>query len=178
MRIISGLKKSREIKFVKSSTTRPTMDKIREAVFNTLGDVTNLTTLDIFAGSGGYSLEALSRMAKLSYINDKDIKCYKIIKENLDNLEFKNFKLFKQDYKDLLESLKLEGIKFDIVFIDPPYHDNLYSDVLLKLDGIVKNSSIIVIETLKKIEFEIPLIYDIIKEKEYSENKIIYLKRR
>ena len=173
MRIISGTKKSREIKFIKSAKIRPTMDKIRQAVFNTLGDVSNLAILDIFAGSASYSLEALSRGAKISYINDKDINCHKIIYENLKNLQFTNFKLFKLDYKNLLNNLKDEGIKFDIIFIDPPYYDTL-----LNLEDIIKNSSIVVVETLKKIDFKIPDFLIIIKEKDYGENKIIYLKRR
>ena len=178
MRIISGTKKSREIKFIKSAKIRPTMDKIRQAIFNTLGDVSNLAILDIFAGSASYSLEALSRGAKISYINDKDINCYKIIYENLNSLQFTNFKLFKLDYKNLLNTLKDEGIKFDIIFIDPPYFSNLYYDVLLNLEDIIKNSSIVVVETLKKIDFKIPDFFTIIKEKDYGENKIIYLKRR
>ena len=74
MKIISGKHRSRVIKYIKSEKTRPTSNMVREGVFNMLGNINDLLVLDLFAGSGSYGLEALSRGSKFVYFNDIDHK--------------------------------------------------------------------------------------------------------
>lgn len=122
-----------------SNKTRPTSQKVRLAVFNMLFKIDGVV-LDLFAGSGAYAFEALSRGASFAYINDVDNLSVKAIKENAKNLNVLNrVEITKLDYLKALEYYKEKGIFFDLVFIDPPYD---FSDEDL----------LVIIETLNKTQ--------------------------
>lgn len=151
MRIIAGKYRHRLISYPENNPNiRPTKDRIREAIFSVIGNIEGKIGLDLYAGSGAMGLEALSREAKKIYFNDVDKKAYKVIEDNLKSLAVPN-----EDYELSLNSdfmyldlLKQRGIKFDIVFIDPPYKLGQYDKLLslLKNEDMLNPSSIIVLE--------------------------------
>ena len=126
MRVISGKYKGKNINGFNISGTRPTMDRVKESMFGMIqGKVKNSICLDLFAGSGSLGIEALSNGASVCYFVEKNDEIYNILKGNLDGIE--GAKLFKRDYMDALKSF---SIKFDLIFLDPPYKLNLINDIL------------------------------------------------
>jgi 16S rRNA (guanine(966)-N(2))-methyltransferase RsmD len=91
--------------------------------------------LDLFAGSGSIGIEALSRGAKLVIFNDLARNAFKLIKDNLDAFKVasSDYHLLNYDYKIALDQIKFMNIKFDYVYIDPPYKDKIFDDVIEKL---------------------------------------------
>lgn len=158
IRIIAGKYKGRFLKIPDQKTTRPTMDKVRQAIFNAMKDkCINSVVLDLFAGSGAMGLEALSREAKLVYFNDKDKKAFQIMKENVLSLESDRNKyiLCLSDYRLFLK--KYCDIKFDVVFLDPPYRFNINSEIIKELvqrDMLNSNALIVSEQENKNIEIE------------------------
>lgn len=151
MRIIAGEYGGRRLKAVPGMKTRPTTDKVKESMFNIVGpffDGGNV--LDLFAGSGGLSIEAVSRGASQAYLIDRQYQAIKTIKENIETTkESSKFHVLKMDAKKALFKLESEGLQFDYVFLDPPYAQqtivaNLEQMVSLNL---LKNGALIVCET-------------------------------
>lgn len=136
MRIITGKHKSRKLVTLEGNNTRPMMDVMKESVFNTIGPYFDeIEVLDIFGGSGALSLEAISRGAKHSYIIELSREAAKIISTNISSLhEENNVTLMNMDYKIALK--KLQGKKFDLVFLDPPYRMNITNELI---DYLVDN---------------------------------------
>lgn len=120
LRIIAGKYGSRKIEQPDSDSTRPTTDKVREAVFSSIQfEVENAIILDLFAGSGAWSFEALSRGAMKAFAIDKNSKAIAIIKENAKNLNCNNVVIEKNDAINFLQTNK--GKEFDFIFMDAPY---------------------------------------------------------
>lgn len=131
-----------------SNKTRPTSQKVRLAVFNQLFKVYG-TGLDLFAGSGAYSFEALSRGIDFMYINDFDYLSIKAIKENAKTLDVLNkVEITKLNYKRALEYYEENNIKFDFCFIDPPYDftDAELTNILNWLNKTQKKDLKVVVE--------------------------------
>lgn len=174
MRIIGGKHRSRIIKYNISKNIRPTADNVREAVFNLLPDLDQLIVLDLFAGTGAYGLESLSRGAKFAYFNEIERKNLMIINENLKILnEHENAKVINMDFKKALNLFQCEHLNFDIIFIDPPYYKNYYEEVMLMIEEISKNETLIVVESDKSLDlstvFKDFLIH---KDKTYGKKRI------
>ena len=148
MRIIAGEYKSRKIKQPKAERTRSTKDRIREAVFNMIaGEVPGSVVMDLFAGSGAFGLEALSRGAKKAVFVEKDARSARVIKENIGLLKVQERTLIitKDAFKAIEDS---EGDKFDLIFADPPYNSNMIKKVLIIINqcDIVNSSGFLVLE--------------------------------
>ena len=161
MRIISGKLKGRQIKFPKN--IRPTQNKVRKAIFDCLGaSVKDSVFLELFAGSGAVGLEAFSYGAKRVVFVDSDLNCLKLIETNLISLGIKPCQdkdgTGRQIYrKDSLEApcfLERQGLKFDLIFLDPPYLTGLAKKSLLAIASydILNPLGIVVIEHGKKEE--------------------------
>ena len=121
MRVIAGKYKSRQLKTVKSNLTRPTTDRNKENMFNIIGPYfQGGNVLDLFAGSGGLGIEALSRGCDFLYSVDHQYAAFQIIRENIRSLKIENAKVYKLDYRKALKKFSEEGIKFDLVLLDPP----------------------------------------------------------
>ena len=135
MRIIAGKNKGRKLVTLPGLNTRPMTDRMKEAVFNTIGPYfCGGIVLDLFGGSGALSLEALSRGCDRSYIIDASSAAIRVINTNIKNSgEQENVIILKSDYNAALNKLKKDAIKFDVVFIDPPYKLIVIEDVLLFL---------------------------------------------
>ncbi len=147
MRIISGNWKGRQLKTLKGMLTRPTADKIKGSIFNILaGRVDGACVLDLFAGSGSLSFEALSRGAAKAVLVEKSPQACGIIKENITLLGAENAAVYQMD---ACSFLKQNTERFDLVFIDPPYRQGLALKALtyMRDNPILKPKGIIIAET-------------------------------
>lgn len=179
IRIIGGKYRSRNIDTPNVITTQPTKDMVRGAIFSSLGDdVISKTVLDLFAGSGALGLEALSRGANKAYFVDNNLDAYNIIKKNISLLNEEHAFAMHLDYEEALQDLKEKNIAFDIVFLDPPYKDNVYKHVIniMQRDSLLAKNAIIIIESDHHIVFD-ELDYKKIKEYKYGKT-LIYILRR
>ena len=171
MRVIAGKYKKRQLKVPKSQLTRPTTDKNKENLFNMIGPYfQGGTVLDLFGGSGGLGIEAISRGCNTLYSVDHQYEAFKTIKENFSLLKLENCFPLKMDYKKALKYLYEKGIKFDYVFLDPPYGKGLVDDILQYLvdHQMLNPQACIVVEELKEVEFKGIEGIELNKRKEYG----------
>lgn len=171
MRVIAGKYKSRQLKPVPTKLTRPTTDKNKENLYNMIGPYFDGgVCLDLFAGSGGLGIEALSRGMDELYAVDKQYKAFQTIRDNINNLKITNAHIIKADYRKALGSFKEEQVKFDLVLLDPPYGMKINKDIIytLKDNGNLNKGCILVIEDLteERLEYEAP--FKLIKENNYG----------
>lgn len=178
MKIISGEFKGRVIKGYDIDGTRPTMDRVKESLFGIIQNyVDDSTVLDLFAGTGNLGFESLSNGAKYCYFNDINPKCTLSINKMILELNLKNkTTVLNMNYKKALNKFIEEDIKFDLIFLDPPYKmenlneviDIIYKNNLLKKNGLV----ICEVDTL----YLNVLVYEKIKERKYGNKYIIIYK--
>ncbi|MCR4442336.1 MAG: 16S rRNA (guanine(966)-N(2))-methyltransferase RsmD [Peptococcaceae bacterium] len=150
--MIAGTARGHNLKSLKGLKTRPTLDRVREAVFNVIGSkVQSAVFLDLFAGTGAVGIESLSRGARCCYFNDIDKNSCRLVRENLLRCRFQeNSRVFNMDAVDLLRFLEKEGgACFDVVYVDPPYERGLYDLVLglLGKSNLVNDQSLVIAET-------------------------------
>ena len=124
MRVIAGTARSLQLKTVDSMDTRPTQDRIKETLFNILQfEVQGIDFLDLFAGSGGIGIEAISRGARRAVFVDNAQKSIRCIEENLTHCKFtEEGVVIASDYMSALNRLRNAGYHFSVVFMDPPYN--------------------------------------------------------
>jgi len=136
LRVITGTARGRKLKAPRGMETRPTSDRIKEALFNIIGSrIIDIKFLDLYAGTGAIGIEAISRGAKKAVFVDNNPHAVKIIKENLELTGLLDgAAVLTSDASKALEILKSEGYVFDIIFIDPPYRKVLVKPSLEKLD--------------------------------------------
>ena len=182
MRVIAGSARSLKLKTPDGLDTRPTTDRIKETLFNIIGPtVYDSIFLDLFSGSGGIGIEALSRGAKEAVFVENDPKAMRCIKDNLrfTRLEPKAVTMAT----DVMNALyRLEGEKiFDIIFMDPPYNRELERKVLEYLSGsdLVYDDTTIIVEASKETDFSYAeeLGFSVIREKIYKTNKHVFIGR-
>ena len=154
MRVISGSARGTKLNTIESKQTRPTLDRVKESLFNIIkNEIQEATVLDLFSGSGAIGIEFLSRGAKKAYLCDKSQEAIKMINKNLEKTRLtKLATVMNKDYKKCLEELKKINEKIDIAFIDPPYEADLAVDAVKKLIdlNLLNEQSSIIIETDKE----------------------------
>ena len=154
MRIIGGEFRSRIISMPKGADIRPTQDKVREAIFNILGDITGRRVLELFGGSGAFGIEAISRGACHATFVDNNPRCVNTMKANLLSLgvDDKAYNIIRADALKIFPKLEAKGEKYDIIFIDPPYHRELAKKCLIYADScdILSPIGSVIIEHFKK----------------------------
>ena len=176
MRIVGGKYRHRLINYPDDMAhTRPTKDRIREAIFSALGDVSHACALDLYAGSGAMGLEALSRGAKHCAFVDVSSLAIKTIKDNITNLKIseEEYQLVKDKDINALSLFKSNHQKFDLIFLDPPYEQGQYQhivDLLLDYD-LLNDNGVIVIEANQDVGLE-NIEYQKKKEYHYGEIKV------
>lgn len=179
IRIIAGKYRSRLLNTPPEEITRPTKNMVREAIFSSLSyDIKNSIVLDLFSGSGAFSFESLSRGAQCAYLVDNNNVAIKVIEENKKSLNEMNAFLFELDYKKALELFVQKNLKFDIVFLDPPYKDNNYLDIinLMLNNDILSKNAIIVCESDHLTDF-VSLSFTKIKQYKYGKTFVYILRR-
>ncbi len=155
MRVIAGKARGTRLSSVKGLSTRPTGDRVKEALFNILGQkVAGSSFLDLFAGSGAIGLEALSRGAEQVIWVDADRACCAQIRKNLARTKLAGGTVYASDVFAALGRLEKQGQKFDIIFLDPPYNRGLAEKTITRLahTALLKAGGIIIAEASKKEE--------------------------
>lgn len=182
MRVISGRAKHMPLKTIEGDATRPTTDRIKETLFNMLQhEIYGCRFLDLFAGSGGIGIEALSRGAKEVFFVEHNPKAVACIRENLAFTHLEDgARVITGDVFAVLA--KLEGEEaFDIIFMDPPYHLLAERKVLEKLaeSSCISEDTLIVTEASIKTKFDYlqELGFEIIKYKKYKTNAHVFIKK-
>ena len=154
MRVISGRARGTKLKTIESMSTRPTLDRVKESLFNILQkDITEKNVLDLFAGSGALGIEALSRGANKAYFSDSNPEAVKVIKENLTKTRLIDYsKVYNMSYEKAITKMSNENVKIDIVFIDPPYRLEIAANSikLIIQNDLLNENAIIVVETDEK----------------------------
>lgn len=154
MRIVGGKYRGRVLAAFKGKEVRPTSDRAKEALFNILApEISGANVLDLFCGTGGIGLEALSRGADLVVFNDVSKDSLAILRKNLLLLRA-DAKVYNLDYRELLDSI---DITFDVIYIDPPYKSGCGEDALRRIAarGLLNTGGVAVLESDKPFEGEI-----------------------
>lgn len=183
MRVISGSARGTVLHSIEEISTRPTLDRVKESLFNIIqNDIEDTTVLDLFAGSGAIGIEFLSRRAKQVYFCDKSSKAVAMIEKNLEKTKLKEKAIvYNKDYTDCINTVK--NIKFDIIFLDPPYKEEFALDAIEKISNLqlLKDDGIIIIETdeperdINRIN-NININYKIYDLRKYGRVSLIFLK--
>jgi 16S rRNA (guanine(966)-N(2))-methyltransferase RsmD len=157
MRIISGKYKGISLNGPEGSDTRPTSDRVKEALFNTLMmDLDGSRFLDLFAGTGSIGIEALSRNAAEVVFVDFDRNALKILKTNIEKIngDESKFEIFHKSAFQALDKFSAKGKSFDLIFLDPPYEMNDTIELIEKIydEEIIENYGKIIVEHDRKNE--------------------------
>lgn len=179
MRVITGSARGRKIKTLEGMDTRPTTDRIKESIFNIIQfDVEGRRVLDLFAGSGQMAIEAVSRGAKSAVAIDSASAAVSVIRENVKTCGFQEeIQVTQADFKSFL---KAASGKFDLIFLDPPYRNEMINQALELIEqiDILSEGGIIVCETERdKRLIDVSAPYEKGREYLYGKSKItIYRK--
>jgi 16S rRNA (guanine966-N2)-methyltransferase len=184
MRIIAGIAKGRNIASVASST-RPTSDRAREALFSTLtsefGGLEDLNVLDLYAGTGAIALESLSRGAAIVHAVEKDEQAQKCIATNFESIKSAQcpgtFHLYGMSVHRFLQDPS--AVKYHFIYIDPPYEvediDVIENLIQLKEGGFLDSQVLIAVERNSRVkEISWPDGYIAVREKNYGQATIFY----
>ena len=171
LRVISGKYKGKNIMGFDIKGTRPTMDRVKESMFAMIqNNIKDSICLDLFAGSGSLGIEAISNGAKCCYFVEKNNEIYEVLKKNLSDVD--NSTLLKKDYLEALEYFKNYKIRFDLIFLDPPYKMNLIGEIL----NIIYDNNILNDNGLVICEYENEKILNdrltLIKRKKYGTKNV------
>lgn len=148
MRIIAGSARSRTILTPEGRDTRPTLDRVRESLFNILQlRVREARVLDLFAGSGALALESLSRGASSAVMVDHSRQAIACIRKNVETLRFSDrARIMHTDWRAAVDTLRREGAEFDLVMLDPPYAMTELTDVTEALKPLLSDDALLIIE--------------------------------
>ncbi|MBG9793417.1 DNA methyltransferase [Paenibacillus dendritiformis] len=150
MRVISGTAKGRTLKPVPGMGTRPTTDKVKEALFSMIGPYfEGGRALDLFAGTGGLGIEALSRGAEWAVFIDKDMRAIEVVRGNLTATGLAGkAEVYRNDARRALKALAKRNLSFHYVFLDPPYRLKDADELLMEMwdNGLLRKDAIIVVE--------------------------------
>lgn len=181
MRVIAGTARSLPLKTPQGLDTRPTTDRIKETLFNILqGDIPGCVFVDMFCGSGGIGIEALSRGARKAYFVEnarEPLNCL------ADNLKFTRFEdravVLRQDAAAALPGISEKEV--DILFMDPPYGQEQERRVLEELQNMryITSDTLIVLETSldTPVDYVPEMGFSVVREKTYKTNKHVFLRR-
>lgn len=181
MRVIAGTARSLRLKTIEGKDTRPTTDRIKETLFNILaGYIPDAKFLDLFAGCGGIGIEALSRGAAECVFVEQSPKAVACINDNVAHTRFtEKSTVLRYDAISYVSALK--KINFDVIFMDPPYGNELEKNILSILsEKEFERDTLVVIEADVNESFDYveELGFEIIKDKKYKTNRHIFLEKR
>ena len=181
MRVIAGKARSLKLKVPQGEGTRPTADRIKETLFNILqGDIPGCVFVDLFAGSGGVGIEALSRGAKYAWFVENSREAISCIQTNLTFTRLaENATLLKGDVFSALSMIREK--EADIVFIDPPYQAGVEQELfgaLSRMSWVSENTLLILeAEVHRSTDFLEGSGFEVVREKKYKTNKHVFIKR-
>ena len=184
MRIIAGKLGGSSLYMPKDKKTRPLKDLTRESIFNLLTHSSKIlfkfeqsNILDLYAGTGSFGLECLSRQAKSVCFVEKEKDVIKILEKNIEKLQQKKkTKIFFNDVFDLIKKKNISDSKFHLIFFDPPFK-NINVEKLFKLildRNLLKKNGIIVLHRNRKTKEKLPNYFKIIDERVYGISRIFF----
>jgi 16S rRNA (guanine966-N2)-methyltransferase len=183
MRVVSGFLKRKKIEFLKSLTTRPLRDFVKESIFNIIEHsnlinvkLENSNILDFYSGVGSFGIECISRGAKKTTFVENDSKVLLVLKKNIDYLRIENkSNIIKNKIISFIGQFKDKN-KFDIIFFDPPFAENYFINELklLKKSNIFAKDHLIIIHREKKTRDDLSGILNILTTKNYGRSKVIF----
>ena len=179
MRIVGGLYKRRIITYPDDAEhIRPTKDRIREAIFSALGDLTGLTGVDLYSGSGAMGIEGLSRGCKCMTFVDKNKIAIETTKKNISSLGINNADVLYMDDESAIKLFIKEKRKTDILFLDPPYKLGRYEEIISTFieNDLLNKHAIIVIESDRDVAIK-EEYYSSRRDYKYGEIKVAILWR-
>ena len=182
MRITSGTLKNKKINAPNGLQLRPTIEKVRQAIYNTLEhglgasdfNIFSSTVADFFAGSGAMGIEAISKGASHVSFFEINKEHLSVLKKNIDSLNLLNkCQIYYGDSLSFMSSLS----PFDLIIIDPPYGKGMAQESIniIKKFNLIKGSGIIVVESDHKENLSLPVEFNLIKEKVYGKTKVSFI---
>ncbi len=181
LRVISGVCKGRKLKSVRGIKTRPTADRVKESLFNIIAlKIPDAMVLDLFAGTGALGIEALSRGAKYAVFIESNKKALSVINENILLCQMSGkAKTIQWDIAKNLNCIDSTNPPFDIVFMDPPYKENVITktiDNLRKTGALKKETDIIFEHSAEEILQEEVTRYRILDQRQYGKTAFSFLR--
>ena len=184
MRIIAGKLKGSTLHMLKDKNTRPLKDLARESIFNLLIHSNKIllqlkqsNVLDLYAGTGSFGLECLSRQAKSVCFIEKRKNAVEILKKNIEKLKLKNkVKIFFDDIFELIKKQNIFESKFNLIFCDPPFKDTNIEKLieLIFNKNLLNNNGIIILHRNKTTKEKLPNYFELVDERTYGISKIIF----
>ena len=184
MRIISGRLKGSSLYISKNKTIRPLKDLARESIFNILNHSNKIlfqleksNILDLYAGTGSFGLECLSRKARHVCFVENEKSAIKVLEKNIEKLDIrKKTKVFFKDAINLIEKKNIINLKFDLIFCDPPFKfaDTSKLIQLIFNNNLLNENGIIILHRNKTTKEKLPVYFKVIEEKLYGISKIIF----
>jgi 16S rRNA (guanine966-N2)-methyltransferase len=180
LRVISGELRGRKLRSVGGTKTRPTADRIREAIFSILSDrLQGANVLDLFAGTGAFGIEALSRGAQAAVFVDIDRDALAVLRQNIKNILLESrTKIIQWDITQNLNCLRSFQFAFNLIFLDPPYRQQMIAPALINLHSshcMHAGACIVVEHALQEPILVSPLQYEIADQRRYGKTFISFL---
>lgn len=174
MRVVAGYLGGRIFDSPHGHRTHPMGNRVKTALFNTLGDIKGLTVLDAFAGSGALGLEAISRGAKRAVMVDSEKGAYKTIVSNIEKLDVE--KKAAVIHAFVYSWIRRTNETFDIVIADPPYNDLQYK-TLEKLPELVKVGGVLVYSVPPTARLVLPDAFELLQQKSYGDATLVFYRK-
>lgn len=179
MRIIAGQWRGRTLSAPRGMAVRPTADRVREAIFDILGDrVAGATVLDLFAGTGALGLEALSRGAREAVFVESDPVAFATLRRNIAALGARGAETFPMDYRQAIRRLRAAGRRFDLILLDPPYGKGLSAGAAGELSraGLITPASSVIVEEARRAPLGgFPEGWTIALDRRYGDTRVLLL---
>jgi 16S rRNA (guanine966-N2)-methyltransferase len=184
MRIVSGVFKGKKIFLPNDKNTRPLKDLVKESIFNLIQhsnkiniDIKNSSVLDLFSGSGSFGIECLSREAKKVVFLENYPDALKVLEKNIKSLKnIENYEIIKDDCFNFFKSNKIINLKFDIIFVDPPYKELKINEIIEKIikENLLSKDGVLIIHRHKKDIVKLTSKINIFEERCYGISKICF----
>ena len=184
MRIIAGKNKGSILHLPMNKITRPLKDRARESIFNLLTHSNKIlfrleqcSVLDLYAGTGSFGLECLSRQANCVYFIENKKPAFEILEKNIKKLKMKKkTKIFFNEVFSLIEGRNVLELKFDIIFCDPPFKDKNIKKLieLIFEKNLLNKNGIIILHRSRASKEQLPSYFEIVDERTYGISKIIF----
>jgi 16S rRNA (guanine966-N2)-methyltransferase len=177
VRIVAGSRKGHRIDAPTGVVTRPTGDRVREAVFSIVGPIEGAAVLDLFAGSGAMGIEALSRGAASCLFVERDRAATRVIQSNLEKLRLTGAVVATGDVARALREERDRGRRYALVLVDPPYEEWATHELDLAelVPSVLADDALVVVETSERVEPELPL--DLVTTRRYGSARITVFSR-
>ena len=184
MRIIGGNFKGKKLLLPVDNNTRPLKDIVKESIFNLIQhsnkiniNIENSSILDLFAGSGSFGLECISREANKVVFFENYPEALKVLRKNIKSLkDIRNYEINDNNCFDFFKSNQKLNLKFDIIFIDPPYKEKKINEIIEKIkeNNLLNEKGIVIIHRHKNDTIELTKKINIFEERFYGISKIYF----